>query len=124
MGFVTTGHRNNGIDAGQSLINGNFNVFLGNNTDVMDSSISNSVAIGYGALVGSSNAIVLGDTTNSNLNVGIGIASPKRKLHIKSVMRLEPLNSAPSSPAKGDMYFDGTLNKLRVYDGTTWQNCW
>ena len=67
---------------------------------------------------------------NSNLvikangNVGIGTITPARTLHIKDVMRLEPIPTAPSSPAKGDMYFDSTINKLRVYDGTTWQNCW
>jgi hypothetical protein len=56
--------------------------------------------------------------------VGIGTITPARTLHVNSVMRLEPIPSAPSSPAKGDMYFDSTLNKLRVFDGTIWQNCW
>lgn len=37
---------------------------------------------------------------------------------------LKPLVVAPSNPEKGEMYFDNVLNKLRVYDGTTWQNCW
>lgn len=37
---------------------------------------------------------------------------------------LQPSNNAPSSPVKGQMYFDNTLNKLRVWDGTSWQNCW
>lgn len=57
-------------------------------------------------------------------NVGVGNIDPQRALHINDVMRLEPRNTAPSSPSKGDIYFDNTLNKLRVYDGTTWQNCW
>jgi len=60
----------------------------------------------------------------SSGNVGIGTTSPARTLHVNSVMRLEPIATAPTSPAKGDMYFDSTLNKLRVYDGSTWQNCW
>jgi hypothetical protein len=62
-------------------------------------------------------------TATSNGNVGIGETVPARKLHVGDAMRLEPIASAPSSPAAGDLYFDSTLNKLRCYDGTTWQNC-
>ncbi|PLX10594.1 MAG: hypothetical protein C0594_04740 [Marinilabiliales bacterium] len=58
-------------------------------------------------------------------NVGIGVSSPERKLHIRDVMRLEPRLTAPSSPEAGDMYIDATSgNKLKVYDGFTWQSCW
>jgi hypothetical protein len=35
-----------------------------------------------------------------------------------------PLSTAPTSPVKGETYFDNNSNKLRVWDGTTWQNCW
>ena len=59
-----------------------------------------------------------------NGNIGIGTINPQRSLHVSAVMRLEPIATAPTSPAKGDMYFDSTLNKLRVYDGSSWQNCW
>jgi len=55
-------------------------------------------------------------------NVGIGTTTPARKLHISDVMRLEPRNGAPSSPSKGDIYFDSADNKLKCYDGTNWQN--
>jgi hypothetical protein len=61
---------------------------------------------------------------SSSGRVGIGMDSPQTSLHVKDVLRLEPRNTAPSSPSKGDMFFDSTINKLRVYDGTTWQNCW
>ena len=63
----------------------------------------------------------LEDTTS---NVGIGTTTPKRKLHVNDVMRLEPRDTAPTNSAKGDIYFDGVLNKLRVYDGSVWQSCW
>ncbi|MBD8490977.1 hypothetical protein IFO69_19650 [Echinicola sp. CAU 1574] len=57
-------------------------------------------------------------------NVGIGTTTPKRKLHVKDVLRLEPRNNAPENPEKGDMYMDNISNKLMVYDGTQWQSCW
>jgi hypothetical protein len=59
-----------------------------------------------------------------NGNIGIGTTNPQRSLHVSAAMRLEPIAVAPLSPAKGDMYFDSILNKLRVYDGSVWQNCW
>jgi hypothetical protein len=60
----------------------------------------------------------------ANGNIGMGTNNPQRKVHINSVMRLEPISTAPTTPAKGDMYFDSTINKLRVFDGTVWQSCW
>ncbi len=65
-----------------------------------------------------------------NGNVGIGTAIPARKLHVSNAIRLAPLSSPPSSPAIGDIYMDDGTNtsdgtpKLRVYDGTTWRECW
>jgi hypothetical protein len=57
-------------------------------------------------------------------NVGINTTTPARNLHVNNTMRLEPRNSPPDNPAKGDIYLDGVINKLRVYDGSQWQNCW
>jgi hypothetical protein len=37
-------------------------------------------------------------------------------------MRLEPRDTAPINPARGDIYFDGVLNKIRYYNGTSWIN--
>lgn len=59
-----------------------------------------------------------------NGKMGVNVCDPQRSLHVKDVLRLEPRDTAPDNPGKGDIYFDGTLNKLRVYDGTVWQNCW
>jgi len=55
-------------------------------------------------------------------NVGIGTATPGRPLHVSDVIRLEPRNGAPSSPSKGDIYFDSADDKLKCYDGTSWKN--
>jgi hypothetical protein len=56
--------------------------------------------------------------------LGIGTPDPKRTVHINDVLRLEPRNTAPLNPEAGDMYFDSSLKKLQVYDGTQWQSCW
>jgi hypothetical protein len=55
-------------------------------------------------------------------NVGIGMSSPARALHVSDVMRLQPRATEPGSPAAGDIYFDSATNKLRCYDGTAWQD--
>ena len=60
-----------------------------------------------------------------------GVFSEQEKIRItnertsmKNLLNLQPQPTAPNNPIQGDIYFDNTLNKLRVYDGTTWQNCW
>jgi hypothetical protein len=55
--------------------------------------------------------------------VGIGTVIPQRDFHVSDTMRLEPRTTAPSSPGEGDIYYDSTLHKLMVYDGTLWQAC-
>ncbi len=81
---------------------------------------TSGVADGSNAPTGTVRLLTLTNTGN----LGLGTTTPARALHVSDVMRLEPRSSAPTSPSKGDIYFDNTLNKLRVYDGTTWQNCW
>ncbi len=53
-------------------------------------------------------------------NVGIGTASPLRKLHINDVMRLEPRSSAPSGASVGDLYVDSDTKEICFYDGASW----
>jgi hypothetical protein len=57
-------------------------------------------------------------------NVGIGTASPARKLHIDDVMRLEPRASEPADPSEGDMWMDSSKHKLKVYADGAWHACW
>ncbi len=40
---------------------------------------------------------------------------------IETVMNLKP-GSAPSSPERGDIYYDSSTNKVRVYTGSSWEN--
>lgn len=100
----------------------------------------NNIAIGYEAgysTLGSSNVFIgyqagYSETGSNKLYISnSNSATPliygdfsKGEVTIKDVIKLTPRTSAPTAPAKGTMYFDNATNKLRVYDGTAWQNCW
>lgn len=122
----STGSDNTAIGQSALVANttGSKNTAIGTGSGVSTNNLNKTTAIGYNAIVATSSSMVLGGTGVDAINVGIGTTSPARTLHINAVMRLEPIPTAPTSPGKGDIYFDSTLNKLRVYDGTTWQNCW
>lgn len=109
----------------------------------LGTSSTNSITVNYGPLALSGNITVRGinmygvgnvstlalvvnpANVNTTLgNVGVNVEAPQRNLHIKDVIRLEPRNQAPDNPKEGDIYYDGLLKKLRVYDGVTWKDCW
>ena len=54
--------------------------------------------------------------------VGINSANPEAPLHVNDFMKLEPRNSAPSSPTKGMIYYDSLVDKVKVYTGTAWED--
>ncbi len=56
-----------------------------------------STAIGYNAKIGKSNSIILGDSNDENLCVGIGINAPEKRLHVN-----------------GDSVISGTLNIEKI----------
>ncbi|MGO9272412.1 MAG: beta strand repeat-containing protein, partial [Terriglobia bacterium] len=58
---------------------GAFNTALGANADVGSGDLSNATAIGAGAIVSASNALVLG---NGGVNVGIGTSTPAHTLDV------------------------------------------
>ena len=124
-----TGTINNGYTF--YISNGTQNGTMTNKTGLtveeMSGAVNNTnLLIGTGSVPSGDFSIYNLSARNSyfNGNVGIGTDTPARKLHVSDVMRLEPRATAPASPSAGDMYFDSTINKLRVYDGTTWQDCW
>ena len=72
-----------GYNSLSSDVQGIYNTALGSHTDVDgNSNWQYSTAIGYKAIIGKSNAIILGDSTNTDLCVGIGNNSPNSKLDI------------------------------------------
>jgi len=76
---------------------------------------------------GGNNKFIIANTTLATFpvvlhgaNIGINTLDPEASLHINDFMKLEPRSAAPASPTEGMIYYDGTLKKLRVYDGGTW----
>ncbi|MFT6205158.1 MAG: hypothetical protein ACI9V1_001417 [Spirosomataceae bacterium] len=74
------------------------NVFLGANARAVGPSaatLSNVATIGNNAMVTVENAIVLGDTTNPDIKIGIGTASPRHRLDVKGVINMRVAYNAP-----------------------------
>ena len=66
--------------------------------------------------------MIYGEFDNNVLHLNAAV-TVKESVTINDVINLKPLSSEPSSPVKGTMYFDNVTNKLRVFDGTVWQDC-
>jgi hypothetical protein len=121
-----------GEGAGQ-FNNGSGNVLIGknsgwdnvfhnqNNILIIENSASTSPLI-HGNF--QDKKLTINNTLTVTSNIGVGVSSPQRSLHVNDVIRLEPRATEPSNPSKGDIYMDNNTNKLRVFDGTQWQNCW
>jgi hypothetical protein len=92
-----------------------------NNILVIENSASTSPLI-YGNF--QDKKLTINNTLTVTSNIGVGVSSPQRALHVNDVIRLEPRATEPTNPSKGDIYMDNNTNKLRVFDGTQWQNCW
>ncbi|NIJ52021.1 tail fiber domain-containing protein [Dyadobacter arcticus] len=78
-----------GYSSGMNNANGKYNTFLGAYADGT-ANVTNSTAIGVGALVTQSNSIVIGRQID---NVGIGISAPNYQLHLSSPTAAKPGNS-------------------------------
>jgi hypothetical protein len=71
-----------GVTSGVSQTTGDNIVLIGTHADIgATPGINNAVAIGEGAVVNASNAIVLG---NSSTNVGIGFSAPTARLDVRN----------------------------------------
>jgi hypothetical protein len=49
-------------------------------------------------------------------------ATERMRVKANGQVRFIPLAAAPGSPEAGDVYYDSTTNKLRCYNGTTWND--
>ncbi|HEV2351708.1 MAG TPA: hypothetical protein VG028_17895 [Terriglobia bacterium] len=82
-----SGNTGFGVNAGRTNSTGELNTFLGYNADASPGIFTNASAIGANAVVGESNALVLGSISGVNgatasVNVGIGTTSPAHTLDV------------------------------------------
>ena len=56
-----------------------------------------------------------GDLYIGYTDVGFGISTPARPVHIRDVMRLEPRSAYPTRPADGDLCIVGVAGSRHVY---------
>lgn len=98
------------------------------NTEVRLAIAANTNALGVGgserhAYIAALNA---GGTNSNALKFATneGGNTPVERLRVKQTgsVRFVPLATAPSGPEAGDVYYDSTTNKLRCYNGTTWND--
>ena len=92
--------------AGQTNTTGSLNTYIGSNADGT-AALTNSTAIGAGALVTQSNSVVLGN----NANVGIGTSAPAYKLEVNGDLAV----SGKYVDSSGDA---GTAGQILVSTGT------
>lgn len=88
-GLTTSGSYNTSFGklSGYFNITGSLNTYLGAGADGFGANkgnLSNATAIGANAKVSINDAIVLGDTANVNIKVGIGTTRPAKRLEVRT----------------------------------------
>jgi hypothetical protein len=94
-----------GIRAGYNAL-GNANIFIGNGAGYYET--------------GSDKLYIANSDTSTPL---IGGDFSTGVVTINSLLTLPP-TTTPATPVKGMIYFDNTINKLRCFDGTIWNDLW
>lgn len=65
------------------------------------------------------------DNESSNFPYGDYLGTGNARSFIsRTEIQIQATTSAPAYPVKGSMYMDDSTSKLRIYDGSTWQNAW
>lgn len=106
--YMTTGSSNVvlGYQSGSLVTTGSNNTLLGTGANVTagGGAFTNATAIGYNAIVGASNSLVLGSTGANAVNIGINTTTPQYKLDIDArtgsagnPLRLLGLNAGATS---------------------------
>ena len=117
-----------GRSALTSNVSGNDNTALGLNADVAGAAQSFSTVIGSGAIVSTDNTVKLGRSTEDSVVIGQNGAVSSAKLAVASTTKgfLPPVMTTAnrdsiSSPTRGLMIYDSSVDKVSVYNGTIWK---
>jgi hypothetical protein len=108
------GIENNGSTAVVRIVSGN-----GVQNLLLDGNEIDATADGLHLNNNSSENLLL---VNGGGNVGVGITTPSRKLHIRDAMRLEPRTTLPINESAGDLFTLGNSasSVLCFYTGKLW----
>ncbi len=92
----TTGYENTGIgyESGENNATGTSDTFLGYDSGATADGFTNATAVGADALVGESNAVVLGGTGGAAVKVGVGTTTPRSLLDL-----VASVGSGPTAPS-------------------------
>jgi uncharacterized repeat protein (TIGR01451 family) len=133
-----------GENSGFALSTGNYNVFIGKNAGLVNTSSNNNtflgsytgatntgqgnIFIGHDADGLTPNANGLFVLQNNNLDTSLiygdfqaNTLQINGRLIIKNKLNLSPKAQVPSAPNTGDIYYDSSDNKLKVWTGSVWE---
>jgi len=119
----STGSNNSflGDHAGNSNTVENYNTLIGYDADILGSnSVTNATAIGAYAYVAQPNSLVLGsiaglNSATSNVNVGIGTATPARQLHLAGSNAVFRMDRTADTAAFMLVRTDGSGNPQKTF---------
>ncbi len=96
-----------GNSAGRNITTGSQNTFIGRNAGWTSTTatISGSTCIGYSCRVTQSSSVILGDTTDSSLKVGIGTTAPREQLELTKNIWMD--NTTNTGLTTGVIYKQG-----------------
>jgi hypothetical protein len=74
---------------------------------------------GSGSLYGGGGSFNIWNSSNAPVTIG---TNGVERMRIKATgqVRFQPLSADPSGAESGDVYYNSSTNKLRVYNGTSW----
>jgi parallel beta-helix repeat protein len=87
---------------------------------------SNSARLFFSNATSGKSAVLLNENNNLAITTGgtPGVLTGTTRVYVKETgaVNFVSLDADPTPAAKGDVYFNGTTNKLRCYNGSTWND--